>query len=172
MNRDLKAKWIDALTSGEYPQTLGTLHRITPGTYTRSNSNELGKHDVVDAEPGYCCLGVLCDVLAKEFPDRFAWDEIVLSEDSGSPSDVHTFLGWEEWDDVYGGGYHQKDVTGELEGIRSLPGISIPSDVEADLINLNDGGASFAEIAELIAEAVPVDDDEIPAASSLQSTLY
>lgn len=41
MNAEIKTKWIQALRSGKYEQTKGTLH-------VQDN--------------GYCCLGVLCDV--------------------------------------------------------------------------------------------------------------
>lgn len=44
MNPDVKVKWIAALRSGDYKQTHGALRD----------------------ENGYCCLGVLCDVAAKE----------------------------------------------------------------------------------------------------------
>jgi hypothetical protein len=40
MDAQLKAKWVEALRSGEYQQTKSYLHDID----------------------GYCCLGVLCDV--------------------------------------------------------------------------------------------------------------
>lgn len=42
MNPEIKAKWIAALTSGEYEQTRNYLHRTGDG---------------------YCCLGVLCEVM-------------------------------------------------------------------------------------------------------------
>lgn len=44
MKQDIKERWISALRSGDYPQTKGTLR---------------------DAD-GYCCLGVLCDIAAKD----------------------------------------------------------------------------------------------------------
>lgn len=44
MNKRVKKKWIKALESGKYKQTTGKLK---------------GKQ-------GYCCLGVLCDLHAKE----------------------------------------------------------------------------------------------------------
>jgi len=47
MDAALKAKWTEALDSGKYPQTIGLLHRTT--------------QPQVQA-PGYCCLGVLCEV--------------------------------------------------------------------------------------------------------------
>lgn len=54
MKAALKAKWIKALTSGEYKQTQETLYRIT-------DKNE---HQ-------FCCLGVLADI-AIEAPWRRA----------------------------------------------------------------------------------------------------
>lgn len=44
MNPRIKQLWIDALRSGEYPQARGALKTVS----------------------GYCCLGVLCDLAAKE----------------------------------------------------------------------------------------------------------
>ena len=44
MNPEAKAKWLEALRSGEYPQTRGTLHLLEGNSYDK---------------PGYCCLGVL-----------------------------------------------------------------------------------------------------------------
>ena len=44
MKADIKTKWVAALCSNEYEQTEGVLR----------NGN------------GYCCLGVLCDLYAKE----------------------------------------------------------------------------------------------------------
>lgn len=43
MNPDVKKEWTEALRSGEYPQTAGTL-----------------RDDV-----GFCCLGVLCEIAVK-----------------------------------------------------------------------------------------------------------
>lgn len=48
MNPEVKAKWLAALRSGEYPQTVGTLHRIVA---------DGGRKAV-----GWCCYGVLCDL--------------------------------------------------------------------------------------------------------------
>jgi hypothetical protein len=47
MDTELKAKWINALRSGEYTQAEGMLHDSENG--------------------GYCCLGVLCKVMGAEF---------------------------------------------------------------------------------------------------------
>src|SRR5690242_16385148 len=45
MNQDIKKKWVDALKSGEYTQ---------------------GQFVLRSFEDTYCCLGVLCDLYAKE----------------------------------------------------------------------------------------------------------
>lgn len=50
MKKEIKEKWIDALRSGEYTQTQGSLRN----------------------ENGYCCLGVLCDLYTKEH--NLKWD--------------------------------------------------------------------------------------------------
>lgn len=42
MNKEIKEQWLKALRSGEYKQTTHTLRD----------------------EDGYCCLGVLCDIMA------------------------------------------------------------------------------------------------------------
>ena len=52
MNSEVKAKWLEALRSGEYKQTAYTLR---------------GYND------GFCCLGVLCDIYAKEFGGSWEW---------------------------------------------------------------------------------------------------
>jgi hypothetical protein len=44
MNPEVKARWVAALRSGEYQQTRGRLYR----------------------DGAMCCLGVLCDIHAKE----------------------------------------------------------------------------------------------------------
>lgn len=46
-----KEQWIQALQSGEYPQTTGHLH----------------------TKNGYCCLGVLCDIYEKQ-TGQGEWD--------------------------------------------------------------------------------------------------
>lgn len=46
---DIKTKWLEALRSGKYTQSKGTLWRTETVTET----------DIV----GHCCLGVLCDII-------------------------------------------------------------------------------------------------------------
>jgi hypothetical protein len=51
MNPEIKQRWINALESGEYPQTTG----------------------VLKDENGFCCLGVLCEIAVEDNVVR--WDE-------------------------------------------------------------------------------------------------
>ncbi len=49
LNKNAKV-WVEALRSGEYPQTTGRLKRDTDALHTKA---------------GYCCLGVACDLYQK-----------------------------------------------------------------------------------------------------------
>lgn len=113
MDTEIKAKWIAALRSGKYQQTQKTLRDAT----------------------GYCCLGVLCDVLG---------------------------LGWEPSAEE---GFFECRGSSEVlpDEALSLSGISLSAPaVQKDgkyvgLAMLNDGGGTFlahtfAEIADLIEE--------------------
>jgi len=62
-NAEVIELWVEALESGEYPQTTGALHRVRKGPC---------------GEPvGYCCLGVLTHLAAK----RGVVDVIRVDED-------------------------------------------------------------------------------------------
>jgi len=51
MKPEIKARWVEALRSGKYEQGRGAL---------RSDTNQ------------FCCLGVLCDLYAKETGEKWA----------------------------------------------------------------------------------------------------
>ena len=65
MDKEIKAKWLTALRSGDYAQGKGALRRAQDDTY--------------------CCLGVLCDVMAQE--GKGEW----IAEGS-SPDDYFLFV--------------------------------------------------------------------------------
>jgi len=84
MNQDIKDKWINALRSGEYKQGTGTL----------KNSND-----------AFCCLGVLCDLHAKETDTRWVdaedgWPANYLGNDGSLPYKVIEWAGLEVQDPV------------------------------------------------------------------------
>lgn len=103
--KDIKT-WTKALRSGEYSQVKGHLHR----------------------NGGFCCLGVLLDVMVEG-------DWISPAKD-GDP--------WRFRCD----GMTEK-YTGMLP--RKIRGdLNISADTERELIDMNDSGASFEEIADWI----------------------
>jgi hypothetical protein len=59
MKEKYKKKWLKALRSGEYDQTIGQLA----------------------SDDGYCCLGVLCEVVAQDHPDMHDY----IDYGSGAP---------------------------------------------------------------------------------------
>lgn len=99
MNPEIKAKWIEALRSGKYQQTAGTL---------RNND-------------GFCCLGVLCDVMGS------TWDEHGTAE---SPDG--------RFRSAYLLAHELKDAIGLSDFRQSI------------LFEMNDCGKSFPEIADYI----------------------
>lgn len=112
-----KAKlWREALTSGEYEQTRGCLRN---------------KH-------GFCCMGVICDLHAKETgaewtPIEFENDpQRYLNKDAILPRKV---MDWAGIKSTVGG------INIEIEGIPEL---------FTTLTAKNDSGATFKEIADLI----------------------
>jgi hypothetical protein len=100
MNQEIKAKWVEALRSEKYEQTNGILR----------------------SENGFCCLGVLCDVL-----DPSKW---------GQPMEHHRLekiFCYENWDETL------------PKKLREDIGISIQD--QDHLMYLNDTGHNFKEIA-------------------------
>jgi len=82
MNQEIKTQWIKALRSGKYSQTTETLQDST----------------------GFCCLGVLCDVI-----DPTGWNENSHRGSTEYPSSeilVHA--------EIYEGGSPSEGVVGQL----------------------------------------------------------
>lgn len=112
MNPEIKAKWVAALRSGEYKQ---------------------GRDVLRTEDDAYCCLGVLCDLAAREGVGE--WD----------PSYGHFVSG------VADIGY-ALPPTGVVEW-AGLGGVCPYVEVDGDhpaLSSLNDTGRTFGEIADLI----------------------
>lgn len=118
MDAELKAKWVAALRSGEYEQTTGALRK----------------------EGGYCCLGVLCDVVGA------TWKY----DDEDDIWDAH-FEGSTE------AGVLPFSVASRAFGSSHIqdPGVVVYSgdrNHKTTLSVLNDDGKTFAEIATIIEE--------------------
>lgn len=124
MNSRIKQKWVDALRSGKYSQDTGVLRSTV----------------------GYCCLGVLCDLYRQEH--NIQWDfrcHYDIPENEVTKfylSDEFHFDGELE---------HLPDTVKLWAGLNDRnPHVHIDNDVVNRLSELNDNGASFNEIADLI----------------------
>lgn len=112
MKPEIKAKWVAALRSGEYEQGKGALRT---------------------ANDKFCCLGVLCDIHARE-----------------------TGVAWSDTDSIYPWAYLTEDLALPKE-VMAWAGLSNynPKLGEATCASHNDGAVtcvkkSFSEIADLI----------------------
>ena len=118
MNSQIKQQWIDALESGEYQQT----------------------SEFLRTEQGYCCLGVLCNIYAKEKNN----DEVQLNL-------------WEQYDDNYeflGEGLVLPEEVKEWAGLDESDVVYYDKGVRVYLAALNDSGMSFNQIAQVIKENI------------------
>lgn len=126
MNTEIKQKWVNALRSNEYAQSTGALK----------------------TEYGFCCLGVLCDLYAKEHDD-VNWehrtfedsrcDKFYLNDESEYLSvDVMKWAGLRYRNPIIHIEYaDENDITDEYE---------------IELAKLNDDEVSFTQIANYIEE--------------------
>lgn len=115
MNPEVKAKWLEALRSGDYQQTTERLQ-------------DCG---------GFCCLGVLTDIYAKET----GIGEWVVDEDG----DLIFQTSLEEEGTIL-----PEEVKAWAELDSTHPSIMMPDGYLTSLAELNDGGDAFTDIAEKI----------------------
>ncbi len=114
MKQEIKDKWLKALRSGEYVQ------------------GQMALND----QSGFCCLGILCDLAAKEGVG--AWKEynsmniFTTSKDSSTAILPKPVISWAGLD-------HPNPIVPFEGGV--LP-----------LSRVNDSGTSFDEIADIIEE--------------------
>lgn len=117
MNPEVKQKWVAALRSGEYNQGQGCLR---------------------NDDDSYCCLGVLCDLYAKEQNNHY-WridecDHMMYNFDGRlqfPPPSV-----WKDWAEL------------EIDD----PFVPYEDSKLLQLSSLNDDGLTFEQIADLIEE--------------------
>jgi hypothetical protein len=120
VNKEIKALWIKALRSGEYLQGQGALR----------------EEFVETDESSYCCLGVLCDLYAKNVEDSPTWQSYDASERGRSfggreaypPRFVQEWAGLNDEEGSFASGY------GDW----------------SSLAEMNDSGHTFEEIASVI----------------------
>lgn len=154
MTRSFRDEWSAALRSGEFPQTVGCLNRLTP-------INSVDEGGVYVRPVGLCCLGVRCELdvrkglMLKTLPeDRVAalYGEICQEEGSyvsSSPGPL-TVARW---------GIANDHCCVGCDGDCSDPGICTFTEV---LVGMNDADRlSFAQIADWL-DAQEVREDDIP----------
>lgn len=112
MNPDVKTKWIVALRSGEYKQCSNGLRRNSDGL-------------------SYCCLGVLCDLHAKETGNTWTEDNVYLGRVGFLPEEVKKWAGLDD----------------------SNPEVTLGFTPDS-LSSLNDTHHRFPEIAQLIEQSL------------------
>jgi len=130
MNPEVKQKWIDALRSGDYEQGSEKLRGVN----------------------GYCCLGVLCDIYAREHDTQWefrGYDEL-SDESNPHPMDYWYFGDQSEFLPEFVMNWAGVDV--------NCPVVKL--DVEEDgedswfyhegLADLNDSGYTFMDLSKII----------------------
>jgi len=124
MNSEIKAKWLQALRSGEYKQT---------------------RHTLRSCSGGFCCLGVLSDIYRKEVGGSWEWNYnadnaySIVDEDREDFGTTEPPVCVVEW-----AGLEERNPRVQLK---------INDDnffVFISLAELNDEGKTFNEIADLI----------------------
>lgn len=109
MKKEIKKKWLRALRSGRYKQGKDYLHK----------NNK------------FCCLGVLCDLYAKE--KKVKWRKKVFGECSIDYSTLYLPDTVQKWAGL-------EDGNPEIETDESVTSLSV----------LNDNKTPFREIANII----------------------
>ena len=130
MDQEIGRKWVAALRSGEYTQTTGTLRREGSGGF--------------GGPAGFCCLGVLCDIMD---PGRWGETTFTGAVCYGATNEGGAADGMPPWDILKRAALAESIPRDYGDDVR--PAISAD-----DLARRNDGGATFAEIADIIEEAL------------------
>jgi hypothetical protein len=158
VNAEVKQQWVDALRSGEYEQTKGRLRR----------GNPLDPEDLDDGyTPGYCCLGVLCDLAVKAGVTQLH-EERPLEDSEYENERNYVSYSYGLTENRKDGSVLPPEVAqwAGLEGIDAVNPYVEPPTPEpsaendwtftprATLASENDGGKSFEEIAKTIEDVL------------------
>ena len=125
MNREIKQRWVEALRSGEFEQ---------------------GTHRLRNRDNTYCCLGVLCELAVA---DGAAVRNDTYSINAGETAYAGVIENGAQ------GRYATALVPRDLLWWADLgqidPTVTVDSELRA-LSSLNDSGATFEQIADIIEE--------------------
>lgn len=106
---EIKRRWVEALRSGEYSQ---------------------GQNELRPSLDSYCCLGVLCDLYAKDKAIPWMTNKSKVFTMEGLSG--HLPLAVVDW--------------ASARQLSDLPNVAVV------LVDMNDGGKTFSEIADYIEE--------------------
>ena len=125
MDKVIKARWVNALKSGNYKQGIEKL---------RTKDDDGGMI--------YCCLGVLCDIAFRDEPGLFptGWEE--QEREDKNESELFPIRAVWKW-----AGMEQCD-----QGDFNIPAPGGGPTIRGTLSELNDKGATFEQIADCIEE--------------------
>ena len=139
MKPEIKQKWLDALRSGEYSQ--GTRHLYS------------GR--------GFCCLGVLCDIYAKEKNERWWYydgdtEEETPVEELKKPIHPGDYFNLHDENELL------PPLVADWAGLDDFsPQVVVSTEDEdgpgtelQELVALNDFGTSFKYLADLIEKSL------------------
>ncbi|HEX5187784.1 MAG TPA: hypothetical protein VFV86_12930 [Nitrososphaeraceae archaeon] len=117
MDKKIKRKWINALRSRKYKQTQECLRYI------------IKKDEKGNCTYGYCCLGVLCDIV-----DKKGWSEVSNGGYNGHDDFIY------------------KDKASDIDLPENLlADIKLSKEEMHELVHMNDsGGKKFYQIAKWI----------------------
>ncbi len=121
MNSKIKEAWVNALRSGEYNQ----------GSEKLRGAN------------GYCCLGVLCDIYAKEHDAQWEFNGYDEYSDEKTPQPMDYWYFEEQTE------FLPKSVMKWAELEINNPILLVEDEVD-EVAHINDSGYSFSTIADLI----------------------
>jgi hypothetical protein len=120
MKKEVAQKWVEALRSGEYQQSMKALKTVEASAESRT---------------GYCCLGVLCD-LSRVGSWRSTKSPELAAYQTGNEINDYQNISWPPPEVLNWAGMRHNT------GFIDSQGYS--------LSNMNDDGATFEEIAALI----------------------
>ncbi len=146
MKKEIAEKWIAALKSGKYQQTIGYLCMNEEFTQDISGSSP------ATYKPCHCCLGVLCEIAIEEGLEITKHSSFKLFNGTDSLSFSYDNEKWV-----------LPDAVQAWSGMLSNDGAGILDEQEDDedniyvvssrsLAELNDAGRTFEEIADAIAK--------------------
>ena len=133
MREDVAKLWVEALRSGQYDQTQGTLCAVDKLTGTKS----------------FCCLGVLCDLASTKMPGGLE-SHVVDGSAVEATRDIVQYGGKTY---AHGGEVGVIPTTvKEWSGMNTIIGEFVPEgSTKTTLTDLNDKeGKTFDEIADII----------------------